>query len=145
MADDTEELAELVRHVSRALRRRTHAIAEPYGLTPHQLRAVRLIAYGTPDDEKASHPLRISDIAERMRIVARSVTDVVDDLEAKGLVRRAPHPTDRRSTIVDLTAQGRSVLEEVESRRAEDARQFFGQLTADERRQLRRLLRRLDT
>lgn len=144
MADDTEELAELVRHVSRALRRRTHAIAEPYGLTPHQLRAVRLIAYGTPDEEKVSHPLRISDIAERMRIVARSATDVVDDLEAKGLVRRAPHPTDRRSTIVDLTAQGRSVLEEVESRRAEDARQFFGRLTADERRQLRRLLRRLD-
>lgn len=144
MADDTEELAELVRHVSRALRRRTHAIAEPYGLTPHQLRAVRLIAYGTPDDGKVSHPLRISDIAERMRIVARSATDVVDDLEAKGLVRRAPHPTDRRSTIVDLTAQGRSVLEEVESRRAEDARRFFGRLTADERRQLRRLLRRLD-
>lgn len=144
MADHTEDLAELVRHVSRALRRRTHAIAEPYGLTPHQFRAMRLIAYGTPDDDKVITPLRISDIAERMRIVARSATDVIDDLEGKGLVRRTPHPTDRRSTVVELTPHGRGVLDEVESRRAEDARRFFGRLSADERRQLGGLLRRLD-
>ncbi|WP_194291310.1 MarR family winged helix-turn-helix transcriptional regulator [Cumulibacter manganitolerans] len=144
MTDDTDLLADLIREVSRALRRRTVAIVEPYGLTAHQYRAMRMIAQGTPTDHKVVTPLRLSDIAERLRIVARSATDVIDDLEAKGFVQRAPHPTDRRSTVVLLTARGRDVLDEVEEHRAVDARQFFARLDAAERRQLVHLLHRLE-
>ena len=145
MADNTEDLAELVRNVARALRRRTVTLVEPYGLTAHQYRAMRLIAYGTRDVGKVVTPLRISDIAERMRIVARSATDVIDDLEGKGLVARSPHPSDRRSIVVELTAAGRKILDEVEQQGRQDARQFFSRLDAAERRDLTRLLRRLDT
>jgi DNA-binding MarR family transcriptional regulator len=145
VADDADELAELVRNVARALRRRTVNLVEPYGLTAHQYRAMRLIAYGTRDSGKVVTPLRISDIAERMRIVARSATDVIDDLEDKGLVVRSPHPTDRRSIVVELTPAGREILDHVEEQGRQDARQFFGRLDAAERRDLTRLLRRLDT
>lgn len=141
---DADELADLVREVSRALRRRTVALAEPFGLTAHQFRTMRLIAMGTRDAEHVVTPLRISDIAERLRIVARSATDVVDDLEAKGLVARSPHPTDRRSVVVELTAKGRDVLDEVEAHRHDDAREYFAVLAPDERAQLATLLRRLD-
>lgn len=145
VTDDIDVLADLVRDVSRALRRRTVAVVEPHGLTAHQFRAMRMIAMGTRESDKVVTPLRISDIAERLRIVARSATDVIDDLEEKGLVRRSPHPTDRRSIVVELTEHGRQVLYEVEKARRTDARQFFARLDADERRELTHLLRRLDT
>lgn len=38
-----------------------------------------------------------------------TLTAVVDRLESKGLVRRRPHPTDRRSVVVSLTRAGRPV------------------------------------
>ena len=36
-----------------------------------------------------------------------SVTNIVDRLEADGLVKRIPHPTDRRTTLVEITETGR--------------------------------------
>jgi DNA-binding MarR family transcriptional regulator len=38
-----------------------------------------------------------------------SVTNAVDRLEAQGLVRRSPHPSDRRATLAELTEAGREV------------------------------------
>lgn len=142
MTDRTDELAELLRHASRALRRRTFAVVEPYGLSVHQFRALRMVAGQGP--HAAAAPLRISDIAERMRIVVRSATDVVDLLEHKDLVRRTPHPTDRRSTVVELTARGAGILDAVEEQRNAQAEEFFGGLSAVEQQQLAALLRRLD-
>ena len=40
-----------------------------------------------------------------------SVTNAVDRLENAGLVTRGPHPTDRRATIVALTADGRELTD----------------------------------
>jgi DNA-binding MarR family transcriptional regulator len=37
------------------------------------------------------------------------VTNAVDRLEGQAFVRRAPHPTDRRTTLVELTDAGRAV------------------------------------
>src|SRR5262245_49889267 len=38
------------------------------------------------------------------------MTRLIDRLETKGLVRRAPHPDDRRSVLIELTESGRSLL-----------------------------------
>lgn len=137
------ELADLLRDVWRTLRRRTAALAEPHGLTVHQYRALRLVERGAPD-ACGTQSLRLSDLAERLRVVARSATDVVDDLERKGLVARAPHPTDRRSTVIELTSAGSRVLAELETARQSDAARYFAPLTAKERAELARLLGRLD-
>jgi DNA-binding MarR family transcriptional regulator len=40
------------------------------------------------------------------------VTNIVDRLESDGLVRRTPHPTDRRTTLVEITAAGLQRREE---------------------------------
>ena len=39
-----------------------------------------------------------------------SVTNTIDRLEADGLVVRRPHPTDRRTTLAELTDEGRQVV-----------------------------------
>ena len=49
-------------------------------------------------------------IAGWLRIPPSSMVAVVDHLEARGLVERRPHPSDRRSRTLHITAQGRTVL-----------------------------------
>ena len=49
----------------------------------------------------------LSSAARRLQVHPTSVTNTVDRLEAAGLVRREPHPSDGRATLVALTEAGR--------------------------------------
>ena len=49
-------------------------------------------------------------VGERLHIPASSMVAVVDHLEDRGLVERRPHPSDRRSRTLHMTAKGRKVL-----------------------------------
>jgi len=48
-------------------------------------------------------PRRMADLASGLDVTPRNVTTLVDGLERDGLVRRRPHPTDRRATVIELT------------------------------------------
>jgi DNA-binding MarR family transcriptional regulator len=87
----------------------------------------------------------MADLAQALEVVPRSITSMVDTLEAAEFVAREPDPTDRRATIVVLTDAGRSVLEQVGRMRAEAAEQLFAKLSGDEQGELRRLLEVLDS
>jgi len=56
----------------------------------------------------ASHPdgLTMSGIAVALRVTGRRVTVLVDALAEDGLVARYAHPTDGRSTIIEITEAG---------------------------------------
>jgi DNA-binding MarR family transcriptional regulator len=56
----------------------------------------------------AEQPLTLRALAERMASDPPYVTLMVDDLEQRGLVRRKPHPDDRRAKLVQLTPGGRA-------------------------------------
>ncbi|QGH70866.1 winged helix DNA-binding protein [Pseudactinotalea sp. HY158] len=86
--------------------------------------------------------LRLSDLAARLRIAARSVTEVVDALCEKGLVQRRPSPTDRRATAVELTEAGARLHEDLAARRP-NAADLFAPLSEREREQLHALLSKL--
>lgn len=51
------------------------------------------------------------DLADRLSVTKRNVTSLVDGLEKDGLATRRPHPTDRRSTLVELTTAGDRVFQ----------------------------------
>jgi DNA-binding MarR family transcriptional regulator len=51
-------------------------------------------------------PQIMSELSDELGVTARNITSLVDALEREGLVRRTPHPTDRRATIIELTEQG---------------------------------------
>lgn len=57
---------------------------------------------------EAGEPLTLGEIAARLKCVRSNVTQLVDRLEADGLVRRADDPADRRSIRAVLTPEGRS-------------------------------------
>jgi DNA-binding MarR family transcriptional regulator len=54
---------------------------------------------------------RVNEIACALSITVGGVSQAVDRLEQRGHVARRPSPTDRRSSIVELTKAGRQVLE----------------------------------
>lgn len=56
---------------------------------------------------RGSLPLKKA--SERLQVHPTSVTNSVDRLEAAELVRRRPHPTDGRATLVEITDEGRRV------------------------------------
>jgi DNA-binding MarR family transcriptional regulator len=129
------DLGELLRHASHAMRHRFSDVLRPWGLSPHQFRALRVIS--------TNEPLRLRDLAEQLRISPRSVTEVVDGLSSGGLVERAPVPGDRRAIAVSTTASGRRLLRDVERAGRADSADFFGRLSDSERRQLAQLLIKL--
>ena len=130
------ELGDLVMRVARGLRHRGAAVTAPWDLAPHHARALRVVA--------RHGQVRPGQIAAHLRVAPRSVTDVVDALEERGLVERAPDPDDRRATVVTLTAAGRGLVDEIDTARRADAHAYFSQLSDRDRAALRRILTRLD-
>ena len=132
------DLADLFLHASRMLRGRWRDSLIPLGITPHQSRALTLLARA----EDAG--LRNSQLAERLHIAARSTTEVVDQLEAKKLVVRTPDPADRRATLIALSATGRAQLGELAELRRSSMDGYFDKLGDEDRAELTRLLAILD-
>ncbi|WP_433385088.1 MarR family winged helix-turn-helix transcriptional regulator [Micromonospora sp. KLBMP9576] len=125
-------LAEAFQAVTRRLRHRTREALAPWDVTPGQSRALgTLIRHGE---------LRLSALAEHLRIAPRSATEVVDDLERRGLVRRRPDPADRRATLVAPTEEGTHTGAALRAARRAAAEQLFGALPPTDRAELTRIL-----
>jgi DNA-binding MarR family transcriptional regulator len=79
---------------------RRRQVAEAVGLSFSRTRAVRRVA---------DTPMSMSELAAALGIDRPNATVLVDDLEAQGLVRRQPHPTDRRTKMVEATRKGKNL------------------------------------
>lgn len=102
------------------------------------LSLARLLVLKALSDAGESLPL--GQLAERLSCVKSNITQLVDRLEADGLVARKPDPHDRRTTLAALTAAGRQACEEGSRVRQETERVLLSSLTHDEGRQLAVLL-----
>jgi DNA-binding MarR family transcriptional regulator len=135
VTDGEETLAESFWAVARMLRSRNKEALAPWDVTPSQFRAVATLArHGR---------VRLSTLAEHLRIAPRSATEVVDDLEERGLAERTPDPADRRATLVALTAAGTALAHEVRAARQAESESLFAGLDARDRADLGRILRTL--
>jgi DNA-binding MarR family transcriptional regulator len=79
-------------------------------------------------------PQSVSDLAHSERVRPQSMAQTVGELEQVGLVARRPDPGDRRRALVELTAEGRTVLA-AERRRSEGwlAQAIANEMSASER------------
>jgi DNA-binding MarR family transcriptional regulator len=71
-------------------------------------------------------------LAEALKVTPRAVTGLVDALVGGGLVTREPHPTDRRATLVTLTAEGERLTAKLKRDHRALARALFAQLSRRE-------------
>jgi DNA-binding MarR family transcriptional regulator len=69
---------------------------------------------------------RVYDIAAELGITTGGTSKLVDRIEASGYCRRLPNPTDRRSSLLELTAEGRRMLAEAGSAFDEELQRLLG-------------------
>jgi DNA-binding MarR family transcriptional regulator len=69
---------------------------------------------------------RVYDIAGELGITTGGTSKLVDRIEASGYCRRLPNPDDRRSSLVELTADGRRVLAEAGRAFDEELQRWLG-------------------
>ncbi|WP_086663773.1 MarR family winged helix-turn-helix transcriptional regulator [Lentzea kentuckyensis] len=89
-----------VMRVQQIIQSAVDAALKPHGLTFARYEALVLLFFS----RKGALPMRV--MGERLQLHPTSVTNIVDRLESDGLVRRTPHPTDRRTTLVEITDAG---------------------------------------
>jgi DNA-binding MarR family transcriptional regulator len=91
--------------------------------------------------EGAGTPLEPSVIADRVLVTTGTMTSVLDTLEKRGLIRRMPHPDDRRKVLVDITDGAQAILDELlPSLHARERDVIRGALSTPEQRELLRLV-----
>jgi DNA-binding MarR family transcriptional regulator len=132
---EEENLLEAFWAVTRRLRVDIRVALEPWHVSPSQSRALGVLS--------RHGEMRLSALAEHLRIVPRSATEVIDDLEKRGLAVRKPDPSDRRATLVALTPEGVSTMQAINEARAAEADRLFAGLNPADRADLTRILRQL--
>jgi DNA-binding MarR family transcriptional regulator len=94
-----------VMRVQQILQASVDEALRPHNLTFARYEALVLLSFS----QRGSLPMRM--MGERLQLHPTSITNIVDRLEADGLVRRLRHPSDRRTTLVEITDAGRERLE----------------------------------
>lgn len=133
--DGTADLGDLLMRVARTQRRRWRDVLAPWDLSPHQARALTVVC--------ERDGVRLSDLAEGLRIAPRSATEVADALQERGLVERSSDPADRRAVLLRPTEEGRRIRGEIDAARAADSAELFMRLPTEDRAVLARILRTL--
>ncbi len=88
---------------------RVESALRPYDLTFSRYELLRLLAFSR------NGALPITKASDRLQVHVTSVTHAIRRLEEAQLVRRLPHPTDGRTTLVEITDLGRSTVEDATS------------------------------
>jgi DNA-binding MarR family transcriptional regulator len=135
VGDRDDSLSDAVRSVARRLRQASAESLARWDLTPSQFRALRVLM--------RHDAMRPSELSEHLRIAPRSTTEVLDGLEAKGLVERHPDPHDRRATLVVQTERGTELAATIRAAQGDETERVFDRLSPTDRDHLARILRKL--
>ena len=113
-------------------------VLEPHGLTGGDFVVLAALRRsGTP------YQLTPTALSRSMMVSSGGTTKRLDRLEARGLIRRDPDPTDRRGTLVTLTNAGLATIDTVASEHAQNEKRLVATLSPNQRKTLTRLLREL--
>jgi len=125
-----------VLHAASSLESRVDSKLATVGLSLPKLAALHALV-------SAGNALPLGQLAGRLACVKSNVTQLIDRLEADGLVSRAPDPGDRRSRIAAITDAGRQAYEQGIRIQRDTEKDLFAVLTADESAQLTHLIEKL--
>ena len=120
---------------ARSRARFARALDERTGLHPRDFGVLNVLA--------RNPGLTQWEIGQGAGVDPSTMVATLDSLEERGFAERRPHPEDRRKRAVYLTPAGQEALREGRKVGTTIGREVFAPLTADERKQLHALLRKL--
>jgi DNA-binding MarR family transcriptional regulator len=135
---EVEGIVDRVNGLQRRLHRMLDETLADFDLSVGEWKALTHLQLDGPPHRKSPGQL-----AKWAELSSGAMTNRLDRLEEAGLVRRVPDPDDRRGVLVELTDAGRAAWEQSVSAQAEKESLIAAALSAEEKRQLNTLLRRL--
>jgi DNA-binding MarR family transcriptional regulator len=90
--------------------------------------------------DRVPNAMTLGELSRRMMVTNGNVTGLVDRLVAQRLVERRPSPSDRRSQLVSLTAEGRRMFRAMARANGEWIAELFADLSPGDTETLLRLL-----
>ncbi len=119
-------------------RDRLNSLFEEYGLQPGEFDVL-----ATLRRSGAPYILTPTDLYDAAMISSGSMTNRIDRLEKAGLIKRRPHPTDGRGTLVVLTPQGLKLIDSAIGPHVRNQHNILSVLKKNEQEQLATLLAKL--
>jgi len=89
--------------------------------------------------------IRMGDLASKLMVSPRTVTDLVDGLERDGFLRRIPDPKDRRAMLIELTPAIKTNFNKLAAVRTQFLGEIWSVLTAAEQEEMVRLLNKVQS
>jgi DNA-binding MarR family transcriptional regulator len=125
------DVVDAILHAARRIRTSADTALRESGLSLSSYKLMRALEHSDQSMREVSDILLVS---------PRTVTDMVDSLETRGLVARSPHPADRRVTLLQLTEEGQRQLTAAAALADKSYAAAISGVTAEDQRSLRRLL-----
>jgi DNA-binding MarR family transcriptional regulator len=133
------EIAALVSRVATLMQKDTQRVLAQFGILDTEFRLLGGLRRAGPPFCRSP-----SELSPRyVPLTSGGLTGVINRLARRKLVRRLVHPHDRRGVLVELTAQGRKLIEAAMAAVAARETSLMSGLNASQRRQTARLLRQL--
>lgn len=127
-----------ITRMARVVDRSTESVFNQYGLTREGFDVLATLRRSGP-------PFRLTptQLFKMLMISSGTMTNRLDRLENAGFICRLPDPSDRRGTLIELTAQGLELVDIAVAAHLANEAQLIASLTSDEQAQLAGLLRKL--
>ena len=130
----TTKIPILIKKASLVFDKISNQLLTPYDLTNSQFKILMVLMHA-PEGS-----VRQIDIENKFAMTNPTVTGLVQKLEAKDLIKRIPHPEDKRSKVLVLTDRAIAMKEELLALADDLERQMTQNLNHDECEQLAALL-----
>jgi DNA-binding MarR family transcriptional regulator len=126
---DALDVADRLHSAAIRLLRTVRAADDAAGLSAPKLSALSVLIYGGARS--------LTGLARAEQVTAATMSKLVSDLEADGLVAKRVDAADRRGVRIEATAKGKALFQDARKRRLELLRGRVARLSASERARLR--------
>ena len=130
------DIADRVHSAAIRLLRSLRAVDVQSGVSGPKLSLLSVLVFGGP--------MSLRQLADAQQVRPPTMTRLVQDAEAEGLVRRRADPSDGRRHVVEASAAGRKLLQTGRARRLAEIEGRLNRLKADDRRALARAVAALE-
>ncbi len=131
-----EEFVRLMRMIHRE---QFHPAWSPGNLSKPEMHTLMCVWIAYQHNKEA----RPSSLAKYSHVSPSAVSQTLKTLEGKGLVARVRSANDSRSVVIELTEEGRALIEEIQSIRSSYFDEMFEAIGVDDMQTLMRIMRRV--
>jgi DNA-binding MarR family transcriptional regulator len=135
---EIEGIVERIDKLERYLEATMRETLEAFDLSTGEYKLAMHLRYGGPP-----YTGKPGKLAKWLGLSTGAMTNRLDNMERRGLIRRLDDPDDRRGVIIELTNEGKDLWDRAVGAQAEKEAIIASAIDERERRQLNDLLRRL--